>query len=500
MSTQIRLGRAFARLFAGGVLGKALGILREIALAASFGTGASAAAFRAAQTATILPTHFFSSDALNAAFIPLFARYLRESEPRARSLFWSVFLLLAGTSFILAAALWLGAPWIAAALVPGFSAGARAITADMLRIMALGVPFYVQASLASYAEMAHGRYFIASVRASVQNIGLLIGVGAAVLTRNALLLAWGFTLYSVLIATVATLSLVRNGFVGRPARLDGAEAGIVLREFARLIAPLLLLPLLVQAALAVERVVASRIAMDAVAAIDYAKTISETGLALIAVPLGMAGLAELGRASENAARARLEQLLPILLAVTVPCSAFLVANAEGVVRLVFARGQFGETSIGVTTLVLRGLAVGFWAHVTGYVLAKSLSARSRNRQVARAMALASMAHMGVNLLAWPYLGPLTLGLSGSAFGLVLFAASARALDLAAATRQALLPLLGASAAYLPLAWTLRATSLTGLLGAALLFLLFWGLFAGISPAARAFALRYVRRPAWSRSP
>jgi putative peptidoglycan lipid II flippase len=477
MSTaETRLGAAFAKLFAGGVLGKALGVVRELTLAASFGTGSAAGAFRAAQTATVLPTHFFASDTLNAGFIPLCARYLRDDPDRARALFWSVFALLNAIGLAIAAFLFLAASPIASVLVPGFSEEQQAMTAAMMRAMAVGVPFYVQAILASYVEMAHGRYFIASIRTGVQNAALIVGVIVAALTGNPLLLGWGFTGFCVLFALIGIGSVARAGLVGRPHDVDWHEARSVLRDFARVIAPLVLLPFLQQGGYAVERVVASLVNAQVVPALDYARAISDTGLTLIAVPLGMAGLAELGRLDAAAAREHVRRLLRPLLFVTAPGSAFLVLHAESVVRLVFERGEFGQQSVAVTTLVLLGLAAGFWAQVTAFVLAKAMSAQGDNRRVAMITALASLAHISVNVLLFRYLGALALGIAASVQAVVLLVLAAHVLRVGRDLLLILLPLVVGVTAYVALALLLNARVDMSLLGSAGVFIAYWLMF------------------------
>lgn len=495
-----RLRAAFAKMFAGGVAGKLLGLVRELALAASFGTGSAAAAFRAAQTATLIPTHYFSADTLNGGFIPLCARYLREDPPRARALYWSVAALMAVISAAIAAVLFVGAPLWAALLVPGFGAEQRALTAGMLQAMAVGVPFYVQASLAAYLEMAQGRYLVGSLRAAAQNVGLLAGIGIAALTGNVLWLGWGFAIYSALFAAVGVWSVARSGMLGRPAAPDWREARTVLGAFAALARPLMLLPLMHQGALAVERIIASLVGIGAVAGLDYAKTISETGLALIAVPLGMAGLAELGRAGPDGARARLERLLPALLLLTVPVSVFLALNAEGIVRALFARGRFGEDSVAVTSLILIGLGLGFWAQVTGYVLARGLTAIGRNGRVAAAVGLASGAGILVNLTLHAWLGALALGLATGASSVVLAVATARALGLGAVMLRTLAPLAAGAAAYVPLGLLLRDGGLASLALSAAACTGCWLVAVRAAPALRAAARDVARRPAlgWTR--
>lgn len=479
-----RILPAFLKLFVGGFAGKLLGAVREVALAAAFGTGFGVGAFRAGQTATNALTHTFTGDTLNAGFIPLCSRYARQEPEKGQSLFWTLVVLLGGIGLVLALTLGMGAPFLARVLVPGFPPEAQSLTADMIRVMAAGTPFYVLAALFSYMEMANGRYLIASVRSSIQNIGLICGIGAAVWLSNPIYLAWGFSAYAVLFSTFGIATLVWNGIVRAPRAWAWSEAVSVAREFIGVVRPLLLLPLVFQASLVVERMVASLISPDVVPALDYAKFFSESGLALLAIPLGMAGLSELGRMDAEQARRSLERTLGVLLTFTVPVSLFLLVHGSALVSVTLGRGEFGPEAVHSTTLVLTGLAGGFWAQVTGYVLLKALSVQERNREVLQITVLASCAHIAVNLILYRTLGALSLGLAIGTYGLVLLTLAVKATDVLDVVKKTLGPLIGAGLVYVPIASLLQGDSPLAFAGAVLLATGFWTTFVMIIPGYR----------------
>jgi putative peptidoglycan lipid II flippase len=255
-----------------------------------------------------------------------------------------------------------------------------------------------------------------------------------------------------------------------------------------------------QGAHVVERIIASLIDPRAVPAVDYARAISETGLALLAVPLGMAGLAELSRIDAERARHQLRRLLAPLLMVTVPASLFIALHAPGIVNVVFRRGDFGADSAAITSLILTGLAIGFWAHICAIVLIRSLSAHGRNREVARIMALASGLHVVVNIVAWRFAGALALGLAATTFALVLFVLASRAVGVGRAALQTLAPLALGAALYVPIGWRLRADDTVALLISLAAFVLFWLLFLAGWWWLRSVRDRPLREPAFGRSP
>ena len=75
--------KAISQLLGGNMLSKVLGLVREVLMAKFFGTGDVNGAYRIAQTGTLVPINFMTSDSLNSAFIPLYKTYLTENEFRA---------------------------------------------------------------------------------------------------------------------------------------------------------------------------------------------------------------------------------------------------------------------------------------------------------------------------------------------------------------------------------------------------------------------------------
>ncbi|MDS0113612.1 hypothetical protein QYE88_27510, partial [Enterobacter hormaechei subsp. steigerwaltii] len=75
--------KAISQLLGGNMLSKVLGLVREVLMAKFFGTGDVNGAYRIAQTGTLVPINFMTSDSLNSAFIPLYKKYLTENEFRA---------------------------------------------------------------------------------------------------------------------------------------------------------------------------------------------------------------------------------------------------------------------------------------------------------------------------------------------------------------------------------------------------------------------------------
>ncbi len=413
--------KAAFRLLTGSIFGKLSGVLREILLARFFGTGTVASASRASQSATLIPVEFFAANALSAAFLPLYSSLLAESRESANTFFWAVFSLMMIVSLGLLILLMTFAEEWVAVVAPGFSDVARAVTIDLLRVASLGIPFYIIGNLISYLAMANQNFSLASIRATVQNVGMIIGICLAWRYDHYQWIAWSFVFSYSMYCAWAIFIAVKGGWapLGSLGSLGLQSLGPFISRFFVAMRPLLALPVLLQAGVLVERAVASLISDSSVAALGYARLITETGVLLLAMPLGLAGLATMGSMSDSEAKKVVEKVLPLLLVVTVPLSAILVANGGLFVQVAFEHGEFDVNSSRATTAVLISMSAGLWAQVISYFLIKVMSARMKNRQVVIFTGISVALQVIVNVGLFSFLGNYTLGVGATLSAVVL---------------------------------------------------------------------------------
>lgn len=411
--------KAFLMLFSGSIIGKLLGFLREILMAALFGTGTYVAAYRVAQTAMLMPIEFFLTNSLEAGFVPLYVRYAKEDPRRARAFLAVIlllFLLIAGLIFIV---LYFGSSWWVKILAPGMDDIGKNLTASMIRIMAFAVPLYILGMLMAYLKMAHGKYITASLRSTIQSVGLISGSLLAVYLKDPLFLAWGFV-FAYLFYLLWLLSGLRNfGSLHFRTAFSQNVARDVFTTFWRYVRPVLIIPFLIQGNIAVERIVASLIGRTAIAAVDYAKFITESGVILIAAPLGMVGLSTMSGLDSNLVRQKVGQIANIVLIFMIPVSIFLACNNIDIVHILYARGAFDQESVEVTSKILLGFSIGMWAQVLSYYFIRVLNSQLRNTEVLIYTSISILIDVGIKLLFYKNLGPMVLGLGLSVNSIVL---------------------------------------------------------------------------------
>ncbi len=423
--------RLAGTLMGGAVLGKGLGFLREIEMARLVGASIVSDSFRGALTAVLLPVAPIQSDSVPSVLIPLHRGWAAEGDaaPRSTALAFIVTLLGVAVAVLVSA---LAAPWVGV-LVGRFDAAATALTIHFVQVMSLALPASTLSSVLGSVEIALGKSRIAAVRASVQNLGMMAGIAAMAWTGDPAAIAWGFVISFNLVAAFGVVVLAREGAITfrgvRPAVI--AEVGLA---FWRRFRPLLGIPVAEQGNILLERMLASGLAVGALASLDYARTLTETAFYLISQPIGYVVLTRAaGRVGET--RGEVERVSRPLLAVGVPMSAFIVLFATDIVTVVFARGAFDTHAVRLTAGAMGGIAAGLWAAMLGWVLVRLLNAAGRHAMSAVIVVSAFGSNALFNAVAVPWLSPAELGVTGLGLGeavrgLVLLGGSAVALGCA----------------------------------------------------------------------
>ena len=444
--------RLAGSLISGALLGKLLGFAREIEMARLLGASVVADSFRGALTAVLLPVAPIQSDMLPSVLIPLHRSWEEAGNPAVRSAALAILLTLFG-SLVAAAVCVLAAPWVGV-LVGRFDADAQALTVNFVRVMSLAIPASVLSACLSAIEIALGRSRIAAIRASVQNVAMMAGIALMAATGQALAIPWSFVIAFNLVAGWGSVTLWREGaLAARGLHLDLlAEVGVT---FFRRFRPLLAIPLADQGNILLERLLASGIAIGALASLDYARTLTESAFYLVSQPIGYVVLTRATRQGHTA-HAEVRRVSQCLLAVGLPASVFIAVFATDIVRVVFARGAFDAHAVALTAGALRGISVGLWASTLGWVLIRMVNASGRNGAAAIIAVSAYAANAVVNIAAVPSLGTLGLGLGEATRGLVLLGGTTVALACGGLMLRCLARAAGVAAVLAGTGWAICA--------------------------------------------
>jgi putative peptidoglycan lipid II flippase len=408
-------------LIGGALLSKVLGLVREVLVARTLGATMIADSFRGGLTAVLLPLAFLQNESVPAILIPAYRAWMAEGVAARRFAALTAGLVSIAVALCLlveaAAPLWIDL------LLAGFSEPARMLTLAFTRVMALAMPASVLLTCLSATEIARGRSRITSVRAALQNIAVIAGLLVLLLTGQAVVLAWAFSLAFNAVGVWALLLVLREGALD-PRGIRPGPVLDVLREYFMRLRPLILQPIAEHGQIWIERLLASSLAVGTLASLDYARTLSDCAVLLVSQPLGLA-LLSAGPSVDGPAQ--MDALARPVLALAVPGSVFLVLFAPEVVEVMFHRGAFNAAAIASTSQALQGIAAGLWAATLGWILVRMLNSAGRNRQATLIVAAAYLVNIVAGTLLVQRFGGLALGLGEATRGVALLAGVSLAL-------------------------------------------------------------------------
>lgn len=412
--------RNYITLFLGTLFSKGAGFLREILFSAWFGTGETAAAFRIAQTAYLLPVQALVGDTLSAGLLPFYKKLQEDNSNKRQILILCATLYSICLSIVITSILYLFSESISSFIAPNSGSGLLILASQFLKILALSVPFYILGGTLSFIETAYGYFTGIAIRPLLLNIFSILGVMLAVYFKYDYWLVI-LILISHIVFLIITIIKIRNIDVFFPkTKIKINAVKEVFTSFFKNIFPLLGLPLIVQINVLCERIVSSNIGDAVIPAVDYARFLCDTTVQLIAVPLGIITMANFGGSINEKFNEYIKSSFTILLLVSVPIGLFFFQNSTEIIRIVFHRGAFGEESVLITSKAFQWMGLALIFTITAYFLIKVLNSMMLNKIAFLFTFLAVLVSIFINFVFWKSIGIEVIGLAVIGYSLTLF--------------------------------------------------------------------------------
>jgi putative peptidoglycan lipid II flippase len=420
---------------AAGVVGLAvlcsrlLGLAREQIFAALFGGGRVMDAFTIAFRIPNLLRDLFAEGALSTAFVTVFTRTAALEDDAAA---WRLANKVATLTLVtLSAITVLGivcAPWLVAALAPGFDPGKAALTVILTRVM---YPFIVLVSLAALVMgMLNARnvFGIPAMASSFFNLGSIVA-GVALgywldphFGPHAILgLALGTLIGGSLQLLVQLPALRRAGYVFR-VDLRWRDPGV--RAILRLMGPSVIAASTTQVNVLVNSVFASQLGDGPTFWLTVAFRLMQLPLGIFGVALGTVTLPLLARmaatGNTHAFRSELARGMRLAFLMTIPASIGLMVLAEPIISVLYQHGRFHAHETAESAGALRFYAIGLCGYAALKVLVNAFYALDKRKTP---MVISFFA-VGLNLLLnWIFTMRLGWGHRGLAFSTACVATS-----------------------------------------------------------------------------
>ncbi len=343
-----------------------IGLVRERVLAIYFGTGLHADVWSAGLRLPNVLQNLLGEGTLSASFIPAYSALLGQGRTkeagRMAGAMFALLLAIAGAVALLGVLL---APVLVTVFTPGFDGHRRELMIAVVRIVFPMTGVLVLSAWALGILNSHRQFFLpyfAPVLWNAAIIGTLIAFGSR-LNLDGLLLAaaWGALAGGVLQLAVQLPSVLK---LDREIRVNGGRNEPAFREAVAKAAPAIMGRGVVQLSSYVDLVLASLLAIGALARLRYAQTLYVLPVSLFGMSVAAAELPDLSRERDSAKEALRERAAAAVRRVAfyvVPSVVAFVALGDVLVAGLFRAGEFGAADVTVVWITLVGYSAGLLA-------------------------------------------------------------------------------------------------------------------------------------------
>ena len=354
------------------MLAKVMGMWRDIILAQSYGTGVLLDAYMAASRIPLLFFDFTLGVAIISTFIPVFNRYLEKGEDKRAADFSNSFINLVLIVSALFCALGIVfSNQLAYIIAPGYEAETAVLTSKLLMIMLPTIIFTTLAYSFVGILQSFGEFNIPAVISLISNASIILyliflnkyfGIyGLAV----AMLVGWGLQV------AVQIPSLIKKKYRYKPI-LNRKDEGI--KDVFVLSLPILVSSWRQPICVLVNTIFASYLQEGSVAALELANRfyIIIVGVFAFAITnYAFPALSKMsgGGNSEGFTNIMKKSLCSMIIIIA-PIMVGMMLISKEIVTIVYARGEFNETSVALTSTALFFYSFGMLAYGTNEVLNK----------------------------------------------------------------------------------------------------------------------------------
>jgi len=348
------------------------GLIRERVLATYFGTGLHADVFSAGLRLPNVLQNLLGEGTLSASFIPAYSSLLGQGRTaeagRVAGAAFALLLSVAGAIALLGVAL---APFVVSVFTPGFEGARRELLIAVVRIVFPMTGVLVLSAWALGILNSHRKFFLPYFAPVLWNAAIIAALvafgGRLALDGLVIAAAWGALLGGALQFAVQLPAVWR---LDREIRFGASWREPHFREAVRKAGPAIMGRGVVQLSGYLDLVLASLLAVGAVARLRYAQTLYLLPISLFAMSVAAASLPDLARDRDvalGALRERTQAALRRVAFFAVPSFVAFLGVGDVLVAGLYRAGEFGAADVRVVTLVLGGYSLGLLASTAARV-------------------------------------------------------------------------------------------------------------------------------------
>lgn len=363
------------------IMSNLVGLVRQILVSRTFGTGAEIDAFNAATTLPDLLFNLMAGGALASAFVPTFTGFLsKENREGAWRLASSVMnisgLALAffsGLSALFAPQL---VEHVLFSLNHDLNLELKNLTAGLLRIILIAPAIYGVSGLCMAILNTHQKFLMPALAPVFNWIGWILGIIFLVPKIGIHGLAWGYVLGALMHLGIQIPGLLKLSGQRYFPILGFSDPAV--REVARLMGPRLIGVMAVQVNFVINGIIALSLSAGSVTAVNVARMVMTMPLFVIAQSIATAALPtfamQVSRGELGDMRSSLAATLRGIFLLSIPSTVGLILLRQPLVAALFQRGAFDATSTEMVSWALMWYTAGLVGHSVVEILSRAFYA------------------------------------------------------------------------------------------------------------------------------
>lgn len=331
---------------------KFVGFIRDVFIAAEFGTSQQADIFVAVST---LPNLLLTitSGALAAALVPMVIKLRNQGETvKLNRLLSSMFSLTSLLMIGLTLLLYIFIDQFVGIYVVGFNEEAKVITASMIKIMLPALVAITLISLFSSVLNANHHFFTPSLGPIFYSSGIIIATIFFAKTYGVKSLIIGMAIGIILQLIFVVTVVIKKGIKFSPIIRINEEV----KQVGLLVFPILVGVGAFQINTMVDRMMASTLPEGSLAALNYANRVTQLPLSIfvgsMVLPLFPLMAEKISKQDFDGAKELLARSYHILGILLLPVIGIYIALSEPIIAMLFQRGEFDADASHITSLAL----------------------------------------------------------------------------------------------------------------------------------------------------
>ena len=363
-----KIASSSGKMAAATLTSRIFGLIREQALAATFGASGLTDAFAVAYRIPNMLRDLFAEGAFSSAFVPIFIKERLKSEDSARRLLWSLFILLFLITGTLSVLIIVNAEVMVSLVTSSkFSEDPEKfqMTVSLTKIMAPFLCFISLAALMMGVLNSLKIFFIPAVCPAFFNISMILSI--LFLTKffstkgipPIYALGWGVLLGGLLQFIVQIPFVFAKGY--RPTKFVGPFTKTSLKVVGNFSIGTLGIAA-TQINVLITTILATGSGVGAVSWLLYAFRLFQLPVGVLGVSIAGSNLvhfSDMWKAEKKSeAKKVLQSSYFFSWVVLLPCFVFLYTMADPIVKLVLERGNFDSHDTKMTAEILRIYALG----------------------------------------------------------------------------------------------------------------------------------------------